>query len=491
MSKPDRASWPWIAALSAAMAVLAACTGGGPKPGPTVTSTSPARVDQLALARERIKHVIVIMQENRSFDSFFGTFPGADGIPMRDGVPTVCAPNELNDSCVKPFHDSNLANLGGAHDVYAARANIHGGAMDGFVINLLHRLGCYPGQVPKRQCSFAVDRPDVMGWHDAREIPNYWAYAKAFTLQDHMFEPNLGSSVPAHAAMVSAWSARCTDPRDVNTCKPDIVRPDATDADFPTVPSFAWTDVTYLLHKADVTWRYYKVPGYPPDCDDGAPTCVPTAKQPRVSLGAPGTPEIWNPLPDFTDVHEDGELGNVVDAGHYLAAAKAGTLPNVSWIVPDWAHSDHPSASLADGEAWVTKLVNAAMNGPEWDSTAIFLAWDDWGGFYDHVVPPVVDGVGYGLRVPAMVISPWAKQGYVDHQVLSFDAYLKFIEDVFLDGARLNPKTDGRPDPRPNVRETIPGLGDVLNDFDFSGAPRPPMILSLHPSPGPASIPGS
>ena len=93
------------------------------------------------------------------------------------------------------------------------------------------------------------------------------------------------------------------------------------------------------------------------------------------------------------------------------------------------------------------------MNGPEWKSTAIFVAWDDWGGFYDHVPPPTVDQNGYGLRVPGLVISPYAKRGYIDHQTLSFDAYAKFIEDDFLDGQRLDPKTDGRPDPRPDVRE--------------------------------------
>ena len=101
-------------------------------------------------------------------------------------------------------------------------------------------------------------------------------------------------------------------------------------------------------------------------------------------------------------------------------------------------------------------LTAAAMRGPDWKSTAIFVSWDDWGGFYDHVVPPTVDVNGYGLRVPGLVISPYARRGYIDHQVLSFDAYLKFIEDDFLSGSRLNPATDGRPDPRPDVREIAP-----------------------------------
>ena len=111
----------------------------------------------------------------------------------------------------------------------------------------------------------------------------------------------------------------------------------------------------------------------------------------------------------------------------------------------------------------------------------IFLAWDDWGGFYDHVVPPTVDGQGYGLRVPGIVISPYAKPGYIDHQTLSFDAYAKFIEDDFLGGQRLNPKTDGRPDPRPDVRERVRQLDDLLREFNFNQTPRSPVILPVHP----------
>jgi phospholipase C len=130
------------------------------------------------------------------------------------------------------------------------------------------------------------------------------------------------------------------------------------------------------------------------------------------------------------------------------------------------------------------------MQSPAWNSTVILLAWDDWGGFYDHVPPPSVDANGYGLRVPALVISPYARRGTIDHQVLSFDAYLKLIEDIFLEGQRIDPKTDGRPDSRPNVREDDPMLGDLLRDLDFSSA-LPPLIFPPDPSPGQASIPGT
>ena len=121
------------------------------------------------------------------------------------------------------------------------------------------------------------------------------------------------------------------------------------------------------------------------------------------------------------------------------------------------------------------------MESKDWRSTAIFLCWDDWGAFYDGVRPPKIDAQGYGLRVPALVISPYARRGFVDHQILSQDAYLKFIEDDFLHGRRIDPRTDGRPDTRPDVRESEPILGNLATDFDFGRRPRAPLILSLHP----------
>src|ERR1700716_1938973 len=194
------------------------------------------------------------------------------------------------------------------------------------------------------------------------------------------------------------------------------------------------------------------------------------------------TPGIWNPLPWFDTVRADDQLSNIEDLSNFLTAAKDGTLPAVSWITPNAADSEVPPASINQGQAYVTTLINTLMQGPAWNSTAIFLAWDDWSGFYDHVVPPSVDVNGYGLRVPGLVISPYAKQGYIDHQTLSFDAYLKFIEDDFLNGQRLDPATDGRPDPRTTVRENASILGNLVNDFDFNQAPRPPVILPVHPT---------
>jgi len=147
------------------------------------------------------------------------------------------------------------------------------------------------------------------------------------------------------------------------------------------------------------------------------------------------------------------------------------------WLAPSNKYSEHPPGLVRTGQAYVTGVVNALMQSPDWKSTAIFVSWDDWGGFYDHVVPPRVDQNGYGLRVPGLVISPYARRGYIDHQTLSHDAYVRFIEDDFLGGRRLDPKTDGRPDPRASVAENAPVLGDLRRDFDFTQRPRPRMIL--------------
>jgi phospholipase C len=244
---------------------------------------------------------------------------------------------------------------------------------------------------------------------------------------------------------------------------------------------YSWTDLTYLLHKHHISWSYYVESGIQPDCDDNpdesAAGCAPV----RQGLS---TPSIWNPLPSFTDVKSDHQLGDIRHLSEFYPGARQGRLPAVSWIAPSQGNSDHPPANIATGQAYVTNLINTIMSGPDWKSTAIFLAWDDWGGFYDHVTPPRVDAAGYGIRVPAMVISPYARQGFIDHQTLSFDAYLKFIEDDFLGGQRLDPRTDGRADLRPDVRENAPILGDLRRDFDFEQTPRPPVLLPRYPASG-------
>jgi phospholipase C len=475
-------------AAAAVVGLVAACTPA-PASGPVGTASSAEPQDI-----HRIKHVIVIMQENRSFDSYFGTFPGADGLPAG-----VCVPAGGGKPCQRPFVDHADVNGGGPHSRDNATADIDGGRMDGFVVQADHaRTGCLNPDDPA--CRAATATPDVMGYHTQSDIPNYWTYARDFVLQDHMFEPNASWSLPAHLFEVSEWSAYCSRhaPRTCVNALQGAAIPPNTPVPFGGVagpagrtsgePIYAWTDMTWLLHRAGVSWGYYVVPGTEPDCEnDAALSCAPVPQNAQ-------TPGIWNPLPWFDTVRSDGQLGNIRDVSAFYAAAKAGTLPSVTWVVPSGEVSEHPPSPVSYGQSYVTSLINAVMRSPDWNSTAIFLAWDDWGGFYDHVPPPRVDKNGYGLRVPGLVISPYARQGYVDHQVLSFDAYDKFIEDDFLGGQRLDPVTDGRPDPRPDVREDSPILGNLLADFDFHQAPRPPLVLPVHPrttltgTPSPAQL---
>lgn len=392
---------------------------------PTPTGTQSAGI-------HKIQHIIIIMQENRSFDTYFGTYPGAEGFP-----PTYCAPNPTTGHCVKPFHLTADLNKGGPHMANNAATDMDGGKMDGFIKSVCPAAA---------DCS--TDTMDVMGYKDRTDIPNYWAYADNFVLQDHMFQSIHTWSQPTHMSVVSGWSALCS------TTSPMSC---ASNLDLQNVyTNHAWTDITYLLHKNNISWAYY--------------------------LDGNAVPQIWNPLPGFNDVGSDGQLGNVTNLTNFFTALQNGNLPQMSWVMPKSSDSEHPPALTSTGQAYVTNIINSIMKSSSWNSSAIFLTWDDWGGFFDHVAPPQVDQNGYGIRLPGILISPYAKKGLIDKQTLSFDAYLKFIEDDFLNGARLDPKTDGRPDSRPDVRENQTQLGDLTSEFDFSQNPRPPFLLAENPN---------
>jgi len=217
--------------------VLAACT--------TAQSAPPY---QIPTGIHKIKHVIVIQQENRSFDSYFGTYPGANGIPMNVCLtPTLPSPaSGGGKNCEKPYVDHADVNGGGPHGQSNATADINGGKMDGFVAEARRAArGCLDPTNPA--CANGATT-DVMGYHTASDIPNYWAYAKDFVLQDRMFEPNASWSLPAHLFMVSEWSARCANRNDPFSCTNALQNPNPSDG----LPHYAWTDITYLLHRYGV-----------------------------------------------------------------------------------------------------------------------------------------------------------------------------------------------------------------------------------------------
>jgi len=467
-----------IAALLAAACSAASGETGPPKSssaGPSSSSSSGPELTKLEQARLNLKHLVFIVQENRSFDHYFGTFPGANGFPMRNGRPSVCVPDPIAHACVRPYHTSEQLQEGGPHAQRHSELDVNGGRMDGFVRTVVDSpLYCADHRdVPRcRDYLGPQGQPDVMSYHTAKEIPNYWRYAEEFVLQDRMFAPADSWTLPAHLFLVSAWAARCSNAHDPMSCVSnlELVEQFQTMRSREDVPIWAWTDITYLLWEQGVEWAYYV----------GDDTCF---FDPCPDQGGRRTVSQQNPLPWFTTIRETGQMDRIQDHARFYEAAANGTLPSVSWVMPYNGVGEHPAsgAPIWRGQAHVTQVVNALMKGPDWNETAVFLTWDDWGGFYDHVRPPRVDLNGYGIRVPGMLISPWARAGLIDSQTLSFDAYLKLIEDLFLDRERLNPATLSRPDSRPTVRENASILGDLLKEFDFGQEPLPPLILDPRP----------
>ena len=387
------------------------------------------------------------MQENRSFDSYFGTYPGADGIPPGVSVPGPQGP-------VASYHDTSDINRGGPHGWDNSLADIDGGKMDGFVTESYQAKGSAGGLptspggnnplgIPTNPGVAVGKNPlDVMGYHDYHEIPNYWNYAHLYVLQDHLFESVASYSLPAHLYMLAAQSGGYVGSKGQ-----------------PVPTSYSFPEITELLASGKITWNYYVTSGSIPDTeDDHVVGTIPQQQQ------APHTYSLWNPLPAFPAVADNpAQNARLVSTARFYMDAEAGTLPQVSWIIPSGAVSEHPPAGVREGMAYVTGLIDAIMQGPDWDTTAIFLSWDDWGGFYDHVVPPKVDQYGYGMRVPGLVISPYARQGYIDHSTYSFESWLKIVEERF--GVKSLTARDA------NAKA-------MLADFDFTQQPRQPVVLS-------------
>ena len=450
-----------------------------------------------------IQHIVIIMQENRSFDSYFGTFPGANGIPANTCVPLN--PKSPSAGCVVPFHDQHDVNTGGPHAYASAVADIDSGAqgikMDGFIAQQAISGHCSSSAVTvggltsplAAECSkgiAGVKRNDAVGYHTAAEIPNYWTYASQFVLQDSMFESVRSWSLDSHLYLVSEWAAICdsrTNPT-LSSCQ-TAHSPGARKNETDTYP---WVNLFQLMDTNNVSWKYYLSNGQEPDCDDGEMTCEPKLQHGQVL-------SIWNPAPGFAWVQQQGSgylAAHNPNVDQFLVDVKSGTLPQVSWVIPNAPFSEHPTGGVTAGMEYVTSLVNAVMQSPYWQNTAIFIAWDDWGGFYDHVVPPTVDTTsagqaqGFGLRVPGLMISAYARAGMIDHAVLSFDSYAVLVEQLFMGGAHLDPVAMGQPDNRPDVRDALTSvsfpngttapIGRLIDEFDFTQAPLPPVVLSTH-----------
>src|SRR5205823_5775709 len=255
-------------------------TAAEQSPNTTAAKQSPnATVQTTGEGIQKIQHIVMIMQENHSFDQYFGTYPGADGIPMKDGEPTVCVPDPKAGTCQKPYHDTDDVNRGGPHGKDAVIKDVNDGKMDGFIAAAQQSGDARCANDPNLPDCVRVGEIDVMGYHTRDELGNYWTYADNYVLHDHMFEPIASWSLPSHLMMVSGWSAKCKIPNDPTSCINEPDNPNSiTDGARPPAkpqkrPHYAWTDITYLLHQNHVSWNYYIAEGTQPDCDDDQPTC--------------------------------------------------------------------------------------------------------------------------------------------------------------------------------------------------------------------------
>ena len=355
-------------------------------------------------------HVVVMIQENRSFDNFFATFPGADG--TRYGMMKVLLRGQYIDKRIKLTQHSLIMGDDLTHCHAAFETAYDDGKMDGFNLEHLGTCGAqaYAGRVPYQ-------------YVDPAEIRPYWDLAKDYVLADHMFQTQGSGSFVAHQDLIRGGTA-------VNSSASLIDNPTAfpwgCDAPANTVTSLITTAGDYLKNRGpypclgyrtlrdlldadQVSWKYYT---------------------PAVGQNAAG--DLFNAFDVVHDVRYGPEWArNVVwPESKILDDIASGTLPAVSWVVPNYHNSDHPGNKSDTGPSWVASVVNAIGKSPAWRSTAIVIVWDDWGGLYDHFAPPFEDNQGgLGFRVPAIVVSPFAKRGYITHRVYEFGTIVRLIED--------------------------------------------------------------
>ena len=413
--------------LVALFAATVAFTWSQARPPPRPVKTNASRF----ATTTPIKHVVFLVKENRSFDQLFGLFPGADGtttgrrdgetVPLTQGIPQRL-PKDLE------------------HSYERALADYNDGAMDGFGYGSFAAEAAYTEAVQS-------------------DIPIYWRWAERYVLGDRFFASVNGPSFPNHLFTIAAQSGGTHDNprpdpesviqagsgfRKVWGCDAragqtvDVVNEEGYISSVP--PCFDFTTEGDLLNDKGVPWAYYSAS--------------------YVQKGY-----IWSAYDAIRHIRETNEWQRrVFPTDQLIDDIGDDLLPPVTWITPRFQLSDHPEYSVCWGENWTAEVVNAIMRSPMWSDTAIFLTWDDWGGFYDHMAPPQVDEFGMGIRVPLLVISPYAKEGYIDHTMGEFSSVLKFIEMNWG---------------LPALTRRDRSASDLSEAFDFTQKPRPPDPVPL------------
>jgi phospholipase C len=386
------------------------------------TQFMPALADSSQLGNQPttpIQHLVVLLQENHSFDNYFGTYPGANGLPVGTKMPID--PSNPSAGYVVPWHigNSTITDLSHSSSTYAAQYD--NGKMDAFVSALNARN---------------QDGKLAMGYYDGTDIPYYWNLADNYVLFDSFFSSAKDGSFANHMY----WVAGIPPVAPKGTKLSDVL------ANVPTIFD--------SLQAAGVSWKFY-VQNYDPNIT-------------YRTIGTSGNRSsqvIWVPLLNFDRFIDDPALSShIVDLSQYFVDLQNGALPSVSYIIPSGA-SEHPPSNLMSGQRFVKNILQELMRSSAWESSAFMLAYDDWGGWFDHVNPIQVDQYGYGPRVPAILVSPYAKNHYIDHTILDFTSILKFIEQNW----NIAPLA---------TRDT--NANNFLDAFNFNQAPRLPDFLPLN-----------
>ncbi len=429
-----------LAAVAAAALLLGgtvACGGGGSSGG---SSLPPQPGQTPPPSGTPIQHVVIIFQENRSVDDLFNGFPGADTVKMGEtstgkSVPLQAVPLEA------PYDLSHAHEEQGRNGGFVTEYN-HG-AMNGFD---LEHVVPHPGYTPPPYAAY--------GYVPQSETGPYFALAKQFTFGDRMFQSNEGPSFPAHQYIIAGTSIPSTGSNLLaaeNVAVPKGAPSSNQGCDSPAgstvalidpngnesssiFPCFDHPTILDLLDAKGVSWKYYTPLPY----------------------------FLWSAPDAIRHIRYGADWAKLsIPETNVFSDIAQGHLPAVSWVIPTGANSDHANNLSNTGPSWVADVVNALGTSQYWNNTAIFVTWDDWGGWYDHVKPPIYDSYELGFRVPLIVVSPYAKAAYVSHTQHEFGSILHFVEERF--GLGSLGYTDARAD-------------DLSDCFNFSQAP-----LSYHP----------
>lgn len=411
-SQSRRSVLQYIAALAAGSSILDAC--GASNSSPDTSDATPAN------GSEKIQHVLIACQENRTFDTYFGFYPKAG----KFGTPANIALLDKNGKTVKPHHFTTHDTTDIAHDWNIIHREYNNGKMDGFVL---------------------ADGIDTLGYYNGTDIPFYYALADAFTLCGNYFSYQLGPTLPNRIALWAGTTGGIT--RNHRLAR----------------GSLDWPIIIDLLEEHHISWKCYNL---------------------GTGLGSVPEVEFFDAIPFFKRWYKDSRLK--FKEKDYYNDLNAGTLPQVTFLISDAFTSEHPPLSIHQGEIKMAKVIDALIKSNSWTKSALFLTYDEGGGYFDHVPPPQLDAYGLGMRVPALVVSPWAKRGYVSGQLYEHNSLLKFIERRFglpslasvnhqfdtttpgLNNDAAQGKAFGPPAP---PRDGLSQLGDFYEAFDFTQNP--------------------